>query len=260
MKHLNPRILEQLPDRPITGDETFSFRCHADLGCFTQCCRNLNLFLYPYDLLRLKSALDVTSDAFIETYVDIVLREGRHFPEVALRMADNEQRTCPFMVPEGCRVYADRPHTCRTFPLEQGILFGDKAGDVTPVAFFRPPDYCLGRHETRKWTIEMWNRDQQALRHHDLNLRWSEIHRWFDNDPWGIEGPQGRKAKMAFMAVYNLDRFREFVFGSSLLKRFHVQKDLTRRLRRSDETLLTFGYEWIKLFVWGQASKIIRPR
>ena len=260
MKHFDPGMLEQISDSPITGDDTFSFRCHAALACFTQCCRNLNLFLYPYDLLRLKKSLGITSGTFIDRHVDVVLREGRHFPEVLLRMAEDDQRSCPFMEPEGCRVYADRPHTCRTFPLEQGILFGDESGRDAPVAFFRPPEFCRGHYEDRPWTIETWNRDQQAERHHDFNLRWSQVHRLFENDPWGAEGPQGSKAKMAFMAVYNLDSFREFVFNSSFLKRFRVQAELTMRLRRSDEALLTFGYEWIGLFVWGQPSKIIRPR
>ena len=258
MKHLSPRTLEQIPDRPIKGDDSFSFRCHAALGCFTQCCRNLNLFLYPYDMLRLRTSLAISSDAFIDRYVDVVLREDRHFPEVLLRMSEDDQRSCIFLAPNGCSVYADRPHTCRTFPLEQGVLYN--ADDGTPVAFFRPPDFCLGRHEDRPWTMQTWNQDQQALVHHDFNLRWSDVHRLFENDPWGAEGPQGAKAKMAFMAAYNLDRFRDFVFNSSFLKRFRVQPELVRRLRRSDEVLLTFGYEWIRLFVWGQPSKIIRPR
>jgi uncharacterized protein len=260
MKYLDPRSLQEISESPIQGDKTFSFHCHAALDCFTQCCRNLNLILYPYDVLRLKNSLGVTSDAFIEEHVDIVLREGRYFPDVLLRMADDDRRSCPFMVPEGCRVYADRPHTCRTFPVEQGVLFGDEADAGTPVGFLRPPSFCRGCQEGPRWTLQTWNEDQQALRHHDFNLRWSQVHRLFDTDPWGAEGPQGPKARMAFMAVYNLDRFREFVFKSSFLKRFRIQTELSLRLRRSDEALLTFGYEWIRLFVWGQPSRAIRPR
>lgn len=260
MKYLNPRKLDQLPGRTVAAGDTFSFRCHAQLPCFTQCCRNLNLFLYPYDVLRLKSALDVTSEQFIDRHVDVVLREHHYFPEVLLRMADNDQRTCPFLMPDGCRVYMDRPHTCRTFPVEQGVRFDSAAGRSTPVAFFRPPEFCLGQHETRQWTVEDWNKDQESQRHHAFNLRWAEVRRLFENDPWGAAGPQGPKAKMAFMAVYNLDRFRDFVFHSSFLKRFQVQAALVKKLHRSDEELLTLGFEWIRFFVWGLASRLIRPR
>ncbi len=40
---------------------------------FSLCCRNLNLFLYPYDVIRLKKGLEITSDQFLDKYVDIVL-------------------------------------------------------------------------------------------------------------------------------------------------------------------------------------------
>lgn len=260
MKYVSPRALAQIPGRRLEPADTFSFRCHSELTCFTHCCRNLNLFLYPYDVLRLKAALKIASDDFIDRHVDIVLREGHYFPEVLLRMAPNDQRTCPFLDPAGCRVYADRPHTCRTFPVEQGIQFDAHTGRSTPVAFFRPPDFCQGRHEARQWTVQDWNRDQEAQRHHEYNLRWAEVRRLFENDPWGPDGPQGAKAKMAFMAAYNLDRFRDFVFNSSFLKRFKVKAELVKKLRRSDEELLTFGFEWIRLSVWDQTSKVIRPR
>ncbi|RJQ86506.1 MAG: YkgJ family cysteine cluster protein [Desulfobacteraceae bacterium] len=260
MKFLDPLKLAQITGRPIQAGETFGFACHSDLGCFTRCCRNLNLFLYPYDMLRLKTNLNLTSDQFIDRHVDIVLRDGHHFPEVLLRMADDEQHSCPFLAPSGCRVYADRPHTCRTFPVEQGVLYDAATRRGTPISFFRPPDFCLGRYEVRTWSIETWNQDQESNRHHDFNLSWAELRRLFENDPWGAEGPRGARAKMVFMAAYNLDPFRDFVFSSTFLNRFHVKAELVKKLRRSDEALLTFGFEWIRIFVWGQPSKMIRMR
>ncbi len=80
------------------------------------------------------------------------------------------------------------------------------------------------------------------------------------SNPWGREGPEGPRAKMTFMAVYNIDRFREFVFGSSFLKRYRVKSALKKKLRRDDDALLSFGFDWIKLFVWGVQTKRIRPR
>jgi Fe-S-cluster containining protein len=260
MKYISTLKLDQIPGRPLVASDTFAFRCHAGLACFTQCCRNLNLFLYPYDVLRLKQNLGIESDRFIDQHVDVVLRDGHHFPEVLLRMAENDQRTCPFLDGEGCRVYPDRPHTCRTFPVEQGVMFDAATGGSTPVSFFRPPDFCLGQHESQQWTVTAWNRDQEAQRHHTINLRWAEVRRLFENDPWGAEGPQGAKARMAFMAAYNLDRFREFVFDSSFLKRYHIQSALVKKMKKGDEALLTFGFEWIRYFIWGISSPQIRPR
>lgn len=260
MKFIDEKKQGSIAGRKLAEGEQFSFRCHTALACFNQCCRNLNLFLYPYDVLRLSRHLEISTDQFIERHVDVVLRDGNYFPEVLLRMADNEEKTCPFLTAAGCRVYPDRPDTCRTFPVEQGASYDAARGRTRAVHFFRPPDFCLGQHEDQPWSIDTWARDQEAERYHDMTMRWAEIRRLFQEDPWGPEGPDGAKAKMAFMATYNLDRFREFLFGSSFLKRYRVKPDLKRKLRSSDHSLLLFGFDWVKFFVWGIASKRIRVK
>jgi len=260
MKYIEADKQDRLSRRRLGPDESFRFRCHPQIACFNRCCRNLNLFLYPYDVLRLKKHLQLSSDEFIERHVDIVLREGHYFPEVLLRMADNDQRTCPFLTDGGCSVYADRPDTCRTFPVEQGAYFDAATGRSEPVHFFRPPDFCLGPREDQEWTIATWARDQEAERYNRMTWRWAEVRRLFQNDPWGTEGPNGAKAKMAFMAAYNQDRFREFLFDSTFFKRYRVKSDLKRKLRTNDEALLLFGFDWIKFFVWGISSRQIKIR
>ncbi|MCG6909655.1 MAG: YkgJ family cysteine cluster protein [Deltaproteobacteria bacterium] len=260
MKSITTDDLESLPGRFIKAGDTFKFRCHPDISCFNRCCRNLNLFLYPYDVLRLKTALGVTSDAFIDRYVDVVLREGSFFPDILLRMADNAEKTCPWLSEAGCRVYADRPDSCRTFPVEQGLYRGADPGESRLVCFFRPPDFCMGQHEDRSWTAATWAADQEAERYNKMTLEWSRIKALFQRDPWGREGPEGARAKMAFMATYNIDRFREFVWGSSFLKRYRVKTALLKRIKSDDLELLKFGFDWVKLFVWGITSKKIRPR
>ena len=258
MKSIDPEEIDRLPGIPLTPTDTFRFRCHRDLTCFNQCCRNLNLFLYPYDVLRLKKGLGMDSDQFLETHVDVVLREGNFFPDVLLRMADNTSKTCPFLSETGCLVYPDRPDTCRTFPVEHGMLFKDRPGDSTCVSFFQPPDFCQGQYEDHTWTLDTWADDQEAATYNRMTARWAEIKALFQNDPWGPEGLNGPKGKMAFMAAYNIDRFREFVFASSFLKRYRVKKVVVNKLRASDKELLHFGYEWIRHFVWGLPSKNLR--
>jgi uncharacterized protein len=258
MKSINPDEIPQLPGIPLKPADTFKFRCHKDLTCFNLCCRNLNLFLYPYDVARLRKALNLDSDRFLENHVDVVLREGNHFPDVLLRMADNDARTCPFLSDAGCKVYPDRPDTCRTFPVEHGILFKGNPGASESVSFFRPPDFCQGRYEDHLWSLSEWAQDQEAVTHNDMTARWGAVKALFHQNPWGREGLDGAKAKMAFMAVYNLDRFREFLFQSSFLKRYRVKKTLVKKLRISDRELLLFGFEWIRFFIWGMPSKRIR--
>ena len=93
-----------------------------------------------------------------------------------------------------------------------------------------------------------------------MSKKWSEVKQLFQKDPWGHEGPQGSRAKMAFMASYNMDAFRLFVFESSMLKRYKVKADLLKKIQKDDVELMLFGFDWIKLFVWGVQTKRIRPR
>lgn len=259
MRKIDIDNLAELPGELIQKGQTFRFKCHAGLSCFNRCCRNLNLFLYPYDVIRLKHRLDISSDAFLDEHVDVVLRGGSYFPEVLLKMSANHERTCPFLTPSGCRVYSDRPDACRTFPVEQGIYY-DADGHPDEVSLFRPPAFCQGQHEDRVWTIESWTADQEAQTHHRMTVKWSRVKLLFQKDPWGADGPQGRKAKMAFMATYNIDRFREFIFNSSFLKRYHVKQTLLKQIKADESALLEFGFEWVKLFVWGIRVKQIRQR
>jgi hypothetical protein len=73
-------------------------------------------------------------------------------------------------------------------------------------------------------TLSQWADDQEAVTHNRMTARWASIKALFQKDPWGAEGLNGSKGKMAFMAAYNIDRFRDFVFQSSFLKRYRVKK------------------------------------
>ncbi len=259
MKEITPDQIDRLPGRQLAEGDTFCFSCHPGIGCFNRCCRNLNLFLYPYDVVRLKNRLEISSEQFLDQYVDVVLRSGDVFPEVLLRMAENEERSCIFVTEQGCSVYGDRPDTCRKFPVEKGVLYS--AGNRKPesVFFYKPPDFCEGQYEEKVWTIDEWANDEEAKVYNRMTAQWAELRRMFlQQNPWGAEGPQGPKAKMAFMTAYNIDQFRDFVFNSSFLKRYKIKKDLQRKLRRSDTELLLLGFDWIRFYLWGIRPKSFR--
>ncbi len=258
MKSVDIENINQLPGKKLTENSTFSFRCYPGISCFNECCRNLNLFLYPYDVIRLKSNLGMSSDSFLDRHVDIVLRPGSFFPDVLLRMDENRHMVCPFLSDSGCLVYPDRPDACRTFPVEQGMIFDPQQKETRLIHFFRPPDFCMGRHESRVWTPKEWEKDQEAETYHKMTAQWAKLKGLFQNDPWGNEGPSGQKAKMAFMAVYNIDDFRNFVFNSTFLKRYNIKSALIKKIKTNDTELLRLGFEWVKFFVWGIPSDKFR--
>jgi len=250
----------QVEGQLLKQADRFSFCCQPGLSCFNQCCRNLNLFLYPFDVIQLKHELGLSSDLFLDAYVDVVMRADNFFPDVLLKMTNKGMRPCVFSTASGCRVYQKRPYTCRTFPVEYGMQYDASGGKSELVGFFRPPGFCQGPQAQETWTLTSWSADQGADIYQRMAEDWSAVKGLFKNDPWGREGPQGNRAKMAFMASYNMDAFRAFVFGSSLLKRFKVKTALLKKIEKDDVALMRFGFDWIKLTVWGIKTRKIRRR
>ena len=261
MKAIDPTGTDGLPGRRLAPDESFHFACGPELACFNRCCRHLNLFLYPYDVLRLKRRLGLDAEQFLDAHADMVLRPGHHFPDVLLRMADAPEHPCPFVAAEGCTVYPDRPFTCRSFPVEKGLVMGRGESRPRPAFFFNPPPFCLGPQQPHATTARNWFAEADTARYDRFTERWAVIQARFEQrDPWGVDGPRGPRAKMVFMASYNLDAFRRFVFDSSFLNRFKVPQERLRRLERSEEVLLELGMEWIEWVLWGIRRPGLRPR
>lgn len=258
MKYVETDDPASMPGRLLKETDRFCFRCYPGISCFNRCCRNLNLFLYPYDVIRLRKCLAMSSGEFIDAYTDVVFRETSYFPSVLLRMAENEEKTCPFLSQDGCRVYMDRPQTCRAFPIEHGIYYDAQTGQSRLLHYFRPPDFCQGRFEETTWTKDSWASDQEAVFYNQMTLEWADLMRLFQTDPWGGEGPDGQKGKMAFMATYNIDAFREFVLNSSFFKRYKVKPDIRLKIKSDDVALLRLGMSWVKLFLFGVQGNTVK--
>ena len=202
----------------------------------------------------------MSSDQFLDDFVDVVMRPSNYFPEVILKMSDDNENTCPFLTPSGCSVYPDRPDTCRSFPVEQGCIYHSHRKKAEIIRFYRPPDFCMGQHESNTWTSDTWASDQEAKTYTQMTTRWAEIKYLFQANPWGSEGPTGPRAKMVFMATYNIDRFRDFVFESSFLKRYKIAPKVRKKIKTDDVALLKLGFSWVKLMLWGIQSKSIKPK
>ncbi len=49
-------------------DDSIHFRCGKGLDCFTCCCQDVSIVLTPYDVLRMKRSLGVSSSEFLDKY------------------------------------------------------------------------------------------------------------------------------------------------------------------------------------------------
>ena len=236
-------------NRYLLGKGRFEFACHSGVPCFTRCCHDADMYLYPYDIVRLKRRLGMTSEAFLLEHTVTALRDMPFFPNVMLKMSECEGRPCPFLSGTGCTVYEDRPYSCRAYPLEPA-MYGSGEGRIDMDFYVVRHSHCHGHHEDRIWTAQQWMADQQMTAYNDINARWARIASGFRNNPFGPAGIDSPAMKMAFMASFNVDTFRRFVFDSSFLSRFDVPQERLEEARQSDTALLLLGFDWIRRFLF----------
>lgn len=237
--------------REPLGRKRFRFACHAGLICYKSCCRRQNLFLYPYDLIRLKNRLQLDSEEFLNRHAGLVKGHNPFFPSVMLQMAANEEQTCPFLGEAGCTVYEDRPSACRTYPLERGVGRSLGGSHLEEYYFLVCHDYCKGHGEEREWSVKEWLRDQQAAAYHLMDDLWAEMDALFATNPWQGEGAAGPRQQVAFLACYNIDGFRRYVQDFRLLDQYRLDRQERRAIETSDEELLRFGFNWLKVVLAG---------
>ncbi|MBN1102900.1 MAG: YkgJ family cysteine cluster protein [Deltaproteobacteria bacterium] len=226
----------------MAPEHFFKFNCHPEVPCFTQCCRDITVVLTPYDLLRLKNRLGLRSGDFLDQYTLIIPKAGRMIPMVLLKMREDDMR-CPFVTEHGCTVYEDRPWPCRMYPL-------NTEGDGT-YHLITSSERCRGLQEETKWRIDGWLEGQGIAPYEEMNEFLSTVTIPLQVHESQIENPQ--IAKMVFMSMYNLDKFREFVFNTTFLDRFEVEEpERIQAIQTDDVELLKFAIDWIKFGVFGE--------
>lgn len=227
-------------------DSKFSFRCHQDIRCFNQCCRHTDMLLTPYDILRLKNRLGLTSGEFLKKYTYIHIDEKSSHPLAVLRMMDDEEGKCHFVTPEGCSVYEDRPANCRYYPVGKGLMIKESEAGSAPHEYFffiREPN-CAGYEESSDWTIDTWRSAQGVDLYDEMNREWAEIQLRRDNP--GQQKLDETKQSLIYMASYDIDRFRKFVFESKLLELFDLDDEYIEKIKNDEVELMKFGFRYLK--------------
>jgi len=238
------------------GDSTFTFECHPGVPCFTFCCKDVDMILYPFDVIQLKKSLCMDSETFMRDYSYLVKGDNPFFPTVKLKLRDDREKSCPFLKVEGCSVYNERPSACRTYPLERAVNRSPVKGNHEDYYFMTHHPYCLGHKQKKEFTVQKWVRNQRLIEYNTMNALWAEIDTLFAANPWKGEGSGGRSQQIAFMVCYNIDGFRRFVSEHQLLRQFYLPKDFKNRIAKEDGELLKFGFEWLKTFLAGRSSLI----
>lgn len=248
LQKLKETVLKEYPRMNL--DSKFNFSCHPGISCFNLCCSDVNIFLTPYDVLRLKTRLGISSTEFMDKFTALPIDKNQRFPVILFRMRDDESKKCHFVDDDkGCTVYEDRPWACRMYPLGLASPKEGEAGDQD-FYFLLQEDVCKGHQEDRAFTVREWIENQGVAEYDEMGKDYKDLtlHDFFE------KGGQlnAQQMEMFYTACYDLDKFRRFVFESSFLERFKVEEETLKAMEKEDEALLKFGFRWLRYCLFGE--------
>lgn len=231
-------------------DDSFTFSCSSEVPCFNECCRDLNQFLTPYDILCLKNGLGIPSGQFLETYTLQHTGPETGLPVVTLKTDESQgEAICPFVTEKGCLVYHFRPGSCRTYPLARLATRSRETGEITEHYALLHEPHCLGFQQgktltIRDQTVREWIKSQGIGMYNEMNDLFMEV---ISLKNQHMPGPMDIKSRHMFhLACYDLDSFREHLFEKGLLSGSDSGSMAIELLKNDDIELMKFGIKWIK--------------
>jgi hypothetical protein len=243
-------FLDSLPE--LAAGETFCFDCNPGVPCFNACCGELTLMLTPYDVLRLRKGLGMPSRDFIEQHADLQVAPDTGLPLFRFRMDAAKGNACPFVSPEGCTVYPDRPGACRTYPLGRASKPGEN-GEIIEQFFVVREAHCRGFEKGANRTSEEWLKDQGLEEFNRFNDRYMQI--MAAQRHTGAPAP-ANKANMAVLALYQLDSFKDFIRDMGVLDRLDMAPERKTQIMDDETARLEFAFDWLELILFGKSENL----
>ena len=235
---------EQIGGSQIEKNETFCFACGPEMKCFNTCCAGKRLPLWPYDVLRLKKALQTSSAKILETYADMEYDPQSGWPVLRLRL--DEAGRCPFVSESGCTVYEHRPAACRLFPLARAVK--PKPNGTADVLYIRQETTgCLGWDRDVEHTPLSWDENQGLIEYNQANDLLLML--YFHPKRRGRVELTPEQTHAVIAALYNPDVFLEMMSRSEYRQRWGALR--IRDAKMSDKALLLLGRDYLLDILFG---------
>lgn len=256
---INDSPFPQSPVIPTLYDDAkvIRFRCHKEIACFNACCKNIDISLTPYDILRLKRRLGLNSGDFLRQYSYPYEMEQDGIAGVKFKPLENST-ACQFVTDAGCSVYEDRPTACRYYPV--ALISMRKQNEYTDSDSYAlvKEAHCMGHFEDRSLTIAEY-REEQGLADYDTLARgWRQLVLKKKSSGPSVGKASKRSLQMFFMACYDLDRFREFVISSPFNETYDLSEELKQQILSDETELMQFGFRFLRQVMFGEESIPVR--
>jgi len=229
----------------LSEDESFCFDCHSKVSCFNECCGDLNQFLTPYDIVRLKNHFFMSSSRFLDQYTTRHTGPQTGLPVITLKPADPSTLKCPFVTSSGCSVYEDRPSSCRMYPVIRVLSRSRETGKTKiRYALLKEP-HCRGFEEKQRLTVNKWMAGQGLALYNEMNDLMIDI---ISLKNRFMPGPlTGEVGQLFFTLCYDIDRLKEETFKTE-----HHVIEIPDSVKSNDADLLRFGMAYLRDKVFGQ--------
>lgn len=238
---------------PVGLDDQMEFNCSSQNSCFNDCCRDLSQALTPYDILRMKNNLGMSSQEFLREYTSRHTGPGSGLPMIEFKPNPQTGHACPFVTDKGCFVYPDRPGSCRLYPLARAISRSRQTGQVVEYFALIKEDHCKGFGNQSSQTVKEWLAGQEVAVH---NFQNDKLMMLISAKNTILPGPLDPvQADNFYMALYDIDEFRDRILKQDLLKNLNVPSGILNSIRDDDEKLLDFGLKWIQYILFGMEMK-----
>jgi len=250
----------QSPVQPVElrPDSEFRFNCHKGVPCFNACCRNIDITLMPYDIVRLKRRAGLTSSQWVSRYTLPFPMDGHAMPglKMATKPGTNE---CVFLEESGCGVYADRPSACRYYAL--GSMGVRRAGGkrVEDLYFVVREEHCKGHDEPRTLTVAQYRQEQGLEKYDEMNREWRDIVLKKRSSGPTVGKPSERSLQLFDLCSYDMDNFREFIAADGFAEVFDLSVDELAELLADEDKLLLFAARFLKQVLFGERTIPVKP-
>ena len=235
------------------GSKSIQFQCHRGIACWNACCSNIDISLTPYDILRLKQRMGITSNDFLLHYTLPYEMEQDGIAGVKLRPVENGT-ACRFMTPEGCSVYGDRPTACRYYPV--ALLSMRKQDEYTDTRSYAlvKEEHCLGHNEPGSITIDAYRQEQGLEEYDELARGWRQLILKKKSSGPSVGKPSKRSLQLYFMVCYDIDTFRSFATSEGFTGLYDLPEAETRKILADDTALMLFGFRFLRQVLFGENS------
>jgi len=224
--------------------DRFDFACGERRSCFNSCCGDLHQALTPYDVLRLRGRLGIGMAEFLSLYGQRHTGPTTGMPVVTLRPLPGPEKRCPFVTESGCRVYPDRPSSCRVYPLARLLRRDQASGECREEFYLLREPHCKGFDRSAGQSVAEYLERQELAPYNRINDRMVELIGLQQRRQAAVT-PGALSEEAIYVALYDLERLRTGILSGRMPDGTPPGPEMLRAADQGDEELLIAAMAWL---------------